>query len=231
MAAMLARMAADVAQAFLLGSVPFGFLLYRLRTGGDIRAHGSGNIGATNVMRTGGPWLGGLTLLLDAAKGFGAVVLADLLSYQSVPQPYMYMKTGTNVPEYHYGMIATALVLVVVGHMFTPWLHFRGGRGVATAMGAFLALAPLATWQTLVVFVAVAAVTRYVSLASITAAVVQPLVMLYQYRSGYPPVIYLAATLVSALVILRHADNIARLRAGREHRLFESRAALTDRRA
>jgi len=212
-------------QAFLLGSIPFGFLLYRLKTGSDIRHKGSGNIGATNVMRTAGRSLGILTLILDAAKGVAAMALADYLSYRPIDQPYVYMRTGSDVPSHHYALLGMALVLAVAGHMFTPWLKGKGGKGVATALGAFIVLAPQALLAAVVLFVAVAAATRYVSLASMLASIALPLLMAWRYGSAYPPVIYLATVIVAVLVIVRHRANIQRLLAGTENRLGQKKVA------
>ena len=210
-------------QAFLLGSIPFGFLLYRLKTGSDIRHEGSGNIGATNVMRTAGRSLGILTLVLDAAKGLAAMALADYLSYRSIDQPYVYMRTGSDVPSHHYALLGMALVLAVAGHIFTPWLKGKGGKGVATALGAFIVLAPQALLAAVVLFVAVAAATRYVSLASILASFALPFLMAWRYGSAYPPVIYVSVAIVAVLVIVRHRANFQRLLAGTENRLGQKK--------
>lgn len=188
--------------AFLLGSIPFGYLLFRWRTGGDIRRSGSGNIGATNVLRTAGKKLGVLTLLLDAFKGWLALWLA--------------LHWGQNPPV----LVAGCLVLVIAGHIFSPWLRGRGGKGVATALGAFLALAPWALAGAAVVFLIVLAVWRYVSLASICACIALPLLLLIPMRTGHvAPVVVAVTAAVMALVIYRHKGNLGRLRQGTESRL------------
>ncbi|HWG36495.1 MAG TPA: glycerol-3-phosphate 1-O-acyltransferase PlsY [Terriglobales bacterium] len=196
----LASATALLVTAFLLGSIPFGYLLYRLRTGGDIRAAGSGNIGATNVLRAAGVKLGLATLALDALKGWLAVELA--LRFAGA----------------HPALIASALALVVLGHMYSPWLRFRGGKGVATALGAFLALAPLPMAEALVVFAAVLAVWRYVSLASICACIALPLLMLTS-RTRFPAAELATASGLALLIIVRHRANLARLRRGTENKL------------
>lgn len=185
--------------AFLLGSIPFGFLLFRLHNGGDIRRAGSGNIGATNVLRTGGRKLGILTLVLDAAKGWGALWL------------------GLHFAPGHSLLLAAMLLAVILGHMYTPWLRFQGGKGVATALGAFLAWAPWALAGALVVFLIVLAIWRYVSLASICATIALPLLL--TPLSGHVTAPELAAAgLVAALILWRHRGNMQRLRRGTEHK-------------
>ncbi len=205
--------------AYLLGSIPFGYLLYRWRYGADIRREGSGNIGATNVLRRAGPGLGIATLACDAGKGMLALVLADFLGYQTLaPQQYVFMRTTAQVPTYHYDWIALAIVAVMLGHMYTPWLRGRGGKGVATGLGLFLTLAPRALPWALLIFIAVVAIWRFVSLASIVAAIIMPPLIWLNYGHAYPPGIYLAASLCALLIIWRHRANLRRLRAGQEHR-------------
>ncbi|MGH9414215.1 MAG: glycerol-3-phosphate 1-O-acyltransferase PlsY [Terriglobales bacterium] len=188
--------------AFLLGSIPFGFLLYRWRRGGDIRRSGSGNIGATNVLRTAGKKLGMVTLLLDACKGWVSVWLA------------LHWGGGNTA------LIAACVFLVIAGHIFSPWLSGRGGKGVATALGAFLALAALELAGAVVVFVIVAVWWRYVSLASICACVALPLLLLIPMQAGrVAPVEAAVAAAAAALIIYRHKGNLARLRRGTESRL------------
>ena len=186
--------------AFLLGSIPFGYLIYRLRTGGDIRHIGSGNIGATNVLRASGTKLGILTLLLDAAKGWLGVWLA--------------LRWAPSQP----GLLAAVLLLVILGHLYSPWLRFRGGKGVATALGAFLALAPGPLLGALAVFALVLALWRYVSLASIAACIALPL-LLWLPGQTLALGLKLAALGAAALIIARHRPNLARLRLGTEHKL------------
>jgi len=188
--------------AFLLGSIPFGFLLYRLATGGDIRRIGSGNIGATNVLRSGGRRLGALTLALDAGKG--ALAVAAALYWAPPVAPW-------------------AALVVIVGHMYSPWLSFHGGKGVATALGAFAVLTPWALLAAAVVFALVFAGWRYVSLASIAACVTLPLVVLIP-ALGPPgghatPALQASgevAVAAALLIIARHRANLARLWRGTE---------------
>jgi glycerol-3-phosphate acyltransferase PlsY len=183
--------------AYLLGGVPFGYLLVRLATGRDIRASGSGNIGATNVLRTAGRVAGIATLLLDIGKGFLAVWLEGRL-------------TGVNV---HW--MSAAAVAVMIGHSYPLFLRFRGGKAVAAFVGAYLCLTPVPLVAVLLVFAAAVAWTRYISLGSILGAGTFPLAV---WLIEHPPAtVVLAAVLSGALIIYRHRDNIARLRAGTEH--------------
>lgn len=184
--------------AYLLGAIPIGYLVTKAASGLDIRSHGSGNIGATNVLRTLGRGPAVATLLGDAAKGWGAVWLAG----------------GLGGPEPAWA--AGGALLAVVGHCWSVFLGFTGGKGVATGFGAFLALTPLAAALTLPVWAAVAAAFRYVSLASLAAAGCLPLgVLLF----GYPVASALAALAVAALVVERHRENLGRLLSGTERKL------------
>ena len=188
-----------IAEAYLLGSIPFGYLLYRLHQGGDVRSFGSGNIGATNVLRGAGFAAGAATLLLDGVKGFAAVKLAGILSDRD--------------PKW----MGVAAVVVILGHMFPVFLKLRGGKGVATSCGAFLFIAPLPVFYAAGIFAVVAALTRYVSLASILAVVGFPLVL---YSAGDASIYAVAAAVISAiLIVLRHHSNIQRLIAGEERRV------------
>ncbi len=194
--------------AYLLGSIPFGYILVRAFRGQDIRDSGSGNIGATNVARS-APVLGGLTLLLDATKGFLAVAAGSLLAASA-------SHTATRPPLYAFA--ALAALFAVVGHMFPVWLKFRGGKGVATSVGVFLALAPKTLLVALALFVALMAAFRYVSLGSIVVAAAFPLIAygLHDYHSS--PAILAAMGAIAALIILKHRENIRRLLAGTESR-------------
>ncbi len=185
--------------AYLLGSIPFGYLLVRLVRHEDIRTVGSGNIGATNVLRSGGKGLGVATLLLDLLKAYAAVVFARHL-----------------VPA-NYDLAVGAAVAAVLGHVFPVWLGFRGGKGVASALGVFLALVPAAALLSLGVFVVIVLLTRYVSLASILGAAVMPLagIALAPVRS---PMVIGGFIFLSLLVIVKHQANIRRLLAGTENR-------------
>jgi glycerol-3-phosphate acyltransferase PlsY len=182
--------------AYLVGGIPFGYLLVRWKTGEDVREKGSGNIGATNVLRTTGRAVAVVTLLLDIAKGVFAVWVADKLSDGS--------------PLW----MSLAALAVMVGHAFPVFLKFQGGKAVASFVGAFLYLTPIATIAALVVFVIVVAATRQISTGSIVAAGSLPLAT---WLIEHPPSIVILATLVAAaLVIYRHRANIDRIRSGTE---------------
>ena len=183
--------------AYLLGAIPFGYILVKWKTGGDVRGAGSGNIGATNVLRTAGRTVGVLTLLLDIAKGYVAVWSAGRL-------------TGGDVR-----WMAAAAVVVMLGHAYTVFLSFRGGKAVASFVGAFLCLTPLALAAVLVVFVAVVAWSRYISLGSIVAAAAFPLAV--WMISGLIWPVEVAALLSAAFIIYKHSNNVTRLRDGSEH--------------
>jgi glycerol-3-phosphate acyltransferase PlsY len=184
--------------AYLLGGVPFGYLLVRWRSGQDVRTMGSGNIGATNVLRTSGRAAGIVTLLLDIAKGYFAVWAAGRLTSGDVT------------------WMSAAAVAVMLGHAFPVFLKFRGGKAVASFIGAFLCLTPLPLIAVVAIFFAAVAIWRYISLGSILAAGCFPLAV---WMISRPSAAVLAAALFSgAFIIWRHASNIGRLRAGAEHR-------------
>jgi glycerol-3-phosphate acyltransferase PlsY len=191
-----------VVLGYLLGSIPFGYLLVRLTGGGDIRFKGSGNIGATNVARTSGWSIGVATLLLDTAKGFLAVWLTEHF-------------TGGNIRFMMFAGFAA-----ILGHVFPVWLKFEGGKGVATAMGVFLAICWPALAAAVFLFLLVGVFWRYVSLASISAAAALPLLVYLLYAPGHaPPTAVSVCTLLSAVVVIvKHRDNIERLLAGTEPR-------------
>jgi glycerol-3-phosphate acyltransferase PlsY len=186
--------------AYLLGSIPFGLLLTKLFGGGDVRKAGSGNIGATNVARVAGTLPGILTLLLDAAKGAAAVWLAARFSNESATW-----------------MVIAALA-ALIGHCFPIWLHFHGGKGVATAAGVFLMLSPLALLGSMMVFILVVAFWRYVSLGSISAAASMPLLiyLLWAPRHAPPLAVTFGALAAAILIIYKHDANIQRLVDGEE---------------
>lgn len=204
------------AAGYLLGSIPFGYLLVRIFRGEDVRQSGSGNIGATNVSRK-SPALGVLTLLLDALKGTCAVLLANKVFMRAAPG---------NVDASLYPALSLVALCAVLGHMFPVWLRFRGGKGVATSVGAFALLVPRATLGAFVIFVVVALVSRYVSLASISAAVGLPVLAWFslRHRNSEGLLTLLPIAITSALVIVKHHANIRRLLAGTESR-FGSRPA------
>lgn len=195
----------SIAIAYLLGSIPFGYVLVRVFRKEDIRAKGSGNIGATNVLRSGAKALGFATLLLDLLKGLAAVLIAR------------------HIGSGNYDVEVAAAVAAVLGHVFPVWLGFRGGKGVATALGVFLAL----TWPSavggLLVFIAVFAISRYVSLGSIVAAVALPL-FAFHFVRPWTAMMTFGFLFLPALVIAKHHANIQRLLSGTENR-FGRRAA------
>jgi glycerol-3-phosphate acyltransferase PlsY len=183
--------------AYLIGAIPTGLLLTRLTGGGDIRKTGSGNIGATNVYRSGGRKLGVLTLIGDALKGALPVLLViSLLSYD----------------HSHTGAVAVAAFL---GHCFPVYLGFKGGKGVATALGVYLVLSPLAVLGAFLIFAGLVWKTRYISLGSISAAAAIPVLVWLTTRS-LP--LLLATLVISSIVILRHRTNIQRLLQGTENK-------------
>lgn len=205
---MIAALVAIAVAAYLVGSIPTGVLLARLKNV-DVRTTGSGNIGATNVARSAGKGLGLLTLLLDAAKGALPVLIADALD----------LFPGAN-PGFDRSATIAAALGAVAGHVFPITLGFRGGKGVATALGAIAALAPASLPLPLLAFVVAFGLTRRVSVGSICAAMAAPFGAV---AAGYPPQVAAAIAVLSCLILYRHRDNMARLRAGTEPR-FGSRA-------
>jgi acyl phosphate:glycerol-3-phosphate acyltransferase len=187
---------------YMLGSIPFGYLLVRARSGRDVRAIGSGNIGATNVARTTGLSTGVATLILDLAKGLFAVWLAGHSS-------------GGNIRIMMYAGLAA-----ILGHIFPVWLKFSGGKGVATALGVFLMISWTAVAAAVAIFAIVVLFWRYVSLGSISAAAALPLLVYLLYAPGRaPPTAVTAGTLLSSvLIIVKHRKNIERLLLGTEAR-------------
>lgn len=186
--------------AYLIGSIPFGYLIVRATGGGDVRETGSGGTGATNVSRRAGKAAGILTLILDALKGATAVLIAQLM-------------VNTD------WLLAAAAVAVIVGHIFPVWLRFRGGKGVATGAGVFLALAPMAVLGAGVVFVIVVWWTRRVSLGSMMAALTIPVYLWFHFADLTP--LLVASLACALLVIFAHRGNIARLRNGTEPRISD----------
>ena len=196
---MSGRVFASLLAAFLLGGIPFSYLIAR-RRGVDLRTVGSGNVGATNLARALGYGLGAVGLLLDAAKGAVAVLVPSV-----VPGPQ-----ATPLVQ------ALAAALAVLGHSFSPFLRFKGGKGVATGAGAFAVLAPQATLAAVGVFGLTVALTRIVGLGSVLAALALPLAA-YLFNAGRA--VTVAAAVVGVLVIARHRANITRILRGTEHRM------------
>ena len=199
--------------AYLFGSVPVGYLLVRIFRKQDIRTVGSGNIGATNVLRSGGKGLGLATFLLDALKGAAAVLLARYLA-----APHLSGMAPRDVE-------ALAALCAVLGHMFPVWLHFRGGKGVATGFGVFLVAAPWAALAAITVFALILASTRYVSLASILGAASFPVFAWFTVSGPRPPFFIAVQAIVALLVIVKHHPNIRRLLSGTEHRFGATKTA------
>jgi acyl phosphate:glycerol-3-phosphate acyltransferase len=196
--------------AYLLGSIPFGYLLVRFVQQEDVRDTGSGNIGATNVARAGGATLGIFTLVLDAMKGFIAAFLAMQFAPSTVNGPST--------------LAIAAAVAAVIGHIFPVWLRFRGGKGIATALGVFIALVPMVALASVGVFALIVATTRLVSLGSILAAVSIPFlaILLVPHRS---PALLVGLSFISLLSIIKHHANIVRLLHGKESRFGSSKNA------
>ncbi len=192
--------------AYLLGSIPFGYLIVKLKSGADIRQTGSGGTGATNVSRKAGKSAGIFTLLLDALKGAAAVVLARWL-------------TGDEGTSW---VVAGAAVLAVIGHCFPVWLGFRAGKGVATGLGVFLAITPIAVLLSALIFFLIVWRTRYVSLGSILAAAFVPVWFLIQNMvfgpaRDFAPIMS-ALSVASLVIIAKHSENIKRLVSGAENK-------------
>jgi glycerol-3-phosphate acyltransferase PlsY len=190
--------------AYLLGSIPFGFLIVKLKSGADVRQTGSGGTGATNVTRKAGKGAGIITLVLDALKGTAAVLVARWLTGEP----------GTS------WVVAGAAVLAVVGHCFPVWLKFKAGKGVATGLGVFLAIVPWSVLAAAVVFLLIVWRTRFVSLGSVTAAAVVPLWTLIEHTmisplADFAPILA-ALCAASAVIIAKHHENIQRLLSGTE---------------
>ena len=209
--------------SYLLGSIPFGYLLVRVFRGKDIRQTGSGNIGATNVARSGAKGLGIATLVLDALKGALAVGLAALIAESK------YNLCGDFVqhpcaPASR--LMSLAALCAVLGHVFPIWLHFKGGKGVATALGVFCVLFPKAILVALAIFILVVAITRYVSLGSILGAIAFPVAAYFMQASDW--ISLLLASSVSLIIILKHHQNIRRLLAGTENRFGGSKPQVAE---
>jgi glycerol-3-phosphate acyltransferase PlsY len=211
------------ATSYLLGSIPFGYLLVRIFRGEDVRLAGSGNIGATNVARK-SPALGICTLLLDALKGSGAVILGikaslplfDRISISQTPTWRDFLPLSSS--DLAVGA-ATAALFAVLGHMFPIWLKFRGGKGVATALGAFVIIAPKSVLLSAAAFFVLVLALRYVSLGSIVAVAAFPNIALLLHEYAHAPAALALMSFTSVLIIIKHHTNIRRLLAGTENRL------------
>jgi glycerol-3-phosphate acyltransferase PlsY len=204
----MSRLWLILAAAYLLGSIPFGYLLVLIFRGEDVRRSGSGNIGATNVSRK-SPALGALTLLLDAAKGFFSVQFA---AYSGLTA------SDGALPR----LMAGAALFAIVGHMFPVWLKFRGGKGVATALGAFLSFAPLSVGVAVIIFIVVVLISRRISVGSIITAALFPATV-WTLNLSHDPVVLALLGVAALLIIARHYKNILRLLSGDEPRFSFSR--------
>jgi glycerol-3-phosphate acyltransferase PlsY len=191
--------------AYLLGSIPFGYLLVKIFRHQDIRTTGSGNIGATNVARSGAKGLGIATLLLDCGKAFVAVKIAQ------------------HIAPGNYDLAVVAAIAAILGHVFPIWLGFRGGKGVASALGVFLALSPAAAGFTFAIFLVIFVITRYVSLASIIGSAFFPLFGLY-FVPVRTPLVLAGFLFIPLLIIVKHHENIRRLFSGTENRFGKKKA-------
>lgn len=206
-----------IAAAYLVGSIPFSYLIVRLVAGADIRQHGSRNVGATNVARSFGKVPGVVALVLDLGKGYAAVALARWIV--SMPA-WPYTGSGPSPLESREMWIALAGLMAVLGHVFPVWLKFHGGKGVATAAGVFLALDPIVFAAGALVFLIVLVASRFVSLASILSAASMPIFL--RFLANNTPFWRIVIGVVIALVVIvKHHSNIARLAQGRERRLGE----------
>jgi len=211
---------------YLLGSIPFGYLLVRIFRGEDVRRTGSGNIGATNVARK-SPTLGGLTLLLDALKGSAAVAVGMILSpplFERIAITHIPWRVILPASSHDFALwAALAALFAVIGHMFPVWLKFRGGKGVATGLGAFLMIAPKAVLLSAGIFLVLVLVFRYISLGSIAAVAAFPNITLALHEYGNVPLALAFMSITSVLIVVKHYANIRRLLAGTENR-FGSRS-------
>ena len=196
--------------AYLLGSIPTGYLLVRIFRHQDIRAIGSGNIGATNVLRSGGKGLGLATFFIDILKGCTAVYFGRVAAITMIAH-------GIPVESIR-NIEALAALSAVLGHMFPPWLRFRGGKGVATGFGVFLVAAPLAALAAITVFFLTILITRYVSLGSILGAASFPIFAWLFVQGDRPPFFIAVQFIVALLIIAKHHPNIRRLLKGKESR-------------
>jgi len=193
--------------SYFLGAIPFGFLVTKYAGLGDIRAIGSGNIGATNVLRTGNKKLALLTLSLDIIKGYGAVKLASWMLQPSA--------------EFAESILALTSLAVVLGHMFPIWLKFKGGKGVATTFGVFTAINPLLALILLIIWIGIAYAFRYSSLSALMTSALAPFIGWVVF--DFSPTMFWCSVIMVTLVIWRHKPNIVRLLDGTESKIFEKK--------
>jgi glycerol-3-phosphate acyltransferase PlsY len=206
-----------IVASYLIGSIPFSFLVVKAFAGADIRQLGSRNVGATNVARTFGKMPGVIALLLDITKGVGAVMVARWVT--ALPQwPFA---AGVDASPWHSRAFWIALsgLIAILAHMFPVWLRFHGGKGVATAAGAFLAINPLAVLAGAIVFLIVLLSTRFVSLASILSAASIPIFFRFLTHEAFWTIVI--SIVMAILIIVKHHSNIARLTQGSERRMGE----------
>lgn len=201
--------------AYLLGSIPFGYLIVRAKEGGDIRQTGSGGTGATNVSRRAGKTAGVVTLVLDALKGAAAVVIA-----MWVLNPAEGEQGSATLQVSIAWWIAAAALAVMIGHIFPLWLRFKGGKGVATGVGVFLVLMPAVVGIAALIFVGIVLLTRYVSLGSIVAAISIPVLAWLEHKyvsphTNFAPLMT-AAVVGALLIVFAHRENVGRLVMGQE---------------
>ncbi len=223
----MSRLLQIAVAGYLLGSIPFGYLLVRIFRGEDVRRTGSGNIGATNVARK-SPALGILTLLLDTLKGSTAVAIGIMLSptfFGRVPTSQIPWRTFLPASSPDFVLCsALAALFAVIGHIFPIWLKFRGGKGVATGLGAFLMIAPKSVLLSVAIFIILVLVFRYVSLGSITAVAAFPNITLALHEYGNVAIALVLMSFASVLIVIKHHANIRRLLAGTENRLGSKHA-------
>jgi len=205
--------------AYLIGSIPFSFLVVRMLAGSDIRELGSRNVGATNVARNVGKLPGAIALILDVAKGYAAVAVAKWI----VSRPDWPLQPGADASPLHSRAfwIALAGLIAVLAHMFPIWLRFHGGKGVATATGAFLAIDPIAVAAGILVFLIVILSTRFVSLASMVGAASIPIFLRFLTHAPFWTLV--VSIVIAMLIIVKHHANIARLTQGSERRVGEGK--------
>ncbi len=198
----MSRMVLIAAISYLLGSIPFGYLLVRVFRGEDVRRSGSGNIGATNVSRK-SPTLGILTLVLDAAKGWLSLEIAVKLSHVWPDDLHLHR------------VMAISALFAITGHLFPVWLRFHGGKGVATALGAFLRFMPMVVLAAFLIFVVVVVISRRISLGSVVTAAFFPVVV-WVLNLSRDPVVIVIISMTALLIIARHRQNLRRLIRGEE---------------